>query len=202
MARHILPVSATSAPARRARMAASIAVSMASRSRRRMPSTRSPEARQRSGSGLRERKQREADRGACDRPRDRLDAGIRARSDFTYRNTFRRNSGECAVGLVFVPRTSVVAARGVAGGNGVPFRLGGKLSRRPYGSDCRYHRRHGSKADRSSSRGTAERDPVLALRLHPRGRDRPHRAVLTVFISILYCIMLDDAKQSQATTRC
>ena len=153
MARHILPVSPTSAPARRARMAASIAVSMASRSRRRMPSTRSPEARQRSGSGLRERKQREADRGACDRPRDRLDAGIRARSDFTYRNTFRRNSGECAVGLVVVPRTSVVAARGVAGGNGVPFRLGGKLSRRPCGSDCRYHRRHGSKTDRSSSRG-------------------------------------------------
>ena len=36
-------------------------------------------------------------------------------SDFTYRNTFRRKTGEGAVGLVVVPCTGVIAVRGVAG---------------------------------------------------------------------------------------
>ena len=39
-------------------------------------------------------------RGACDRPREPLRGRDHDESDFTYRNTFRRKTGEGAVGLV------------------------------------------------------------------------------------------------------
>lgn len=86
---------------------------------------------------------------------------------------------------------------------------------------CRVHTRHGMACLDQNPRqdGSASVEAYLEVGRYrpaaptstpaPSRRPRPRpcaaadfQAVLTVFISILYCIMLDDAKQSQATTRC